>query len=115
MKGATSCLHCGRLTRDVLRRGLCNRCYLKRAIRQKYPVNHKPRHAPHKTIRPASFATDAPPGSIAKMAVMRRRLESGESLHHAEDATEVVQELIDPFAGTRYTGGDVPEFEEVAC
>ena len=41
--------------------------------------------------------TSAPPGSLEKMKVMRRRIERGEGLFHPRDNPEVDRALIDPF------------------
>lgn len=54
------------------------------------------------------FPTIAPPGSAAKMTIMRWRFMRGEQLHHPDDNKEVDQELIDPFNGERaYAGEDL--------
>lgn len=51
--------------------GLCARCAFRRCV----------------AVRPARAATSAPPGSAAKIEVMRRRFEAGEAIFHPDDPT----------------------------
>jgi len=88
-------------------RGLCFGCSQKKSVRKKHPTSgskygsrglgnweRKGRMA----IRPLC-PTVAPPGSLAKMIVMRLRLLRGETLDHPGDNREQVRELVDPFNG----------------
>lgn len=103
------CRHCTK--RVVARpRGLCWGCYERPDVKALYPISDS-RHAfrgldvQPPTSKP--LPTDAPPGSLAKMKVLRKRLEMREELFHPADATDVVQELLDPFHGQvrRLNGG----------
>ena len=88
-----------------VKRGLCWKCAQDPAIRVLYPSTSK--YANKQFLNFYGSAplphdpTDAPPGSLAKMAVMQQRLERGELLCHPDDEKEVVLELLDPFPSTQ--------------
>lgn len=95
------CRHC-KVRVTARPRGLCWGCYNESTVKELYPISNS-RHAYrglgefHPTSKPDP--TDAPPGSLAKMKVLRKRLESREELFHPADATDVVQSLLNPFHG----------------
>jgi len=89
-----ACRHCDRGTERLRPRGLCDRCYRVPKVRNRYqlPATSWP-YAPG----PAAGAgpgkrplppcpTSARPGTLRKICIMMRRLESGYHLHHPQDA-----------------------------
>jgi hypothetical protein len=95
------CVHCGRYV--FLRpRKLCCPCYKDAAVRALYPTAFAAARAP----------TAAPPGTRAKLAVFRARLEAKVALHHPGDAKtldaaaadDVLGQPDKPLALSRYDG-----------
>lgn len=84
------CRHCG--TKPATRpRGLCWTDYYKiQGVREKYPADWHPcgRRGVKDFEGPApepTSATDAAPGSEAKIVVLAERAAAGQALHHADD------------------------------
>lgn len=78
------CLHCGR-ERPPARRGLCGECYRDRTIRPHYqPLILNVRLPPY--LGEPTDATDALPGTEAKIKVMLDRAAKGLGIFHAKDA-----------------------------
>ncbi len=98
------CQHCGKakVTRP---RGLCWSHYYTPGIRDLYEptacASNRRGDGFHES-NAAVMPTPAPPGSKAKMVAMRRRLMAGASLHHPDDAGDVVLELLNPFGDVRW-------------
>jgi hypothetical protein len=87
---AIPCLNCGRTTKGH-GRGLCQRCYTRRAIRRRFPVLRPSRGGslPSLPAVPLAIAlqpTPHLPGSEAKMAVLAARFAAGVELFHPLDA-----------------------------
>lgn len=107
------CRHCGAeaVTRP---RGLGWRCYYTPGVRQLYPSDSPYAFRGFGNLmgepRLPAEPTGAPPGSLAKMRVMRRRAAAGESLFHPLDEAVPVRELCDPFValGPAVYGGADP-------
>lgn len=110
--GKGLCRHCGRLP-DWRPRGLCFGCYYDPAIRALYPVGSldpaTAKFVPRSLTLGGSGggdlpteATAAPPGSVAKMKVMRARLRQGVRLDHPDDNRWPVAELLGAFEGLHY-------------
>lgn len=101
------CRHCK--VRIVTRpRGLCWGCYGRPEVKGLYPTSdnrHNQKGLGEHYPTSNSDPTTAPPGSLAKMKVLRKRLESREELFHPADATGVVLELLDPFKGMVHKNG----------
>src|SRR5262245_57870713 len=82
------CLHCRRS--PPFRkgcRGLCGMCYAKPTVRRRYPKLAKPVNGGlgGRAYRPPERATDAPPGSEAKIQELARRAEERVGLFHEAD------------------------------
>lgn len=114
--GKGLCRHCGRLP-DWRPRGLCYTCYYDPAIRALYPVGSldpaTAKYIPRYLTLGGSGsgdlpteATAAPPGSVAKMRVMRARLMQGVRLFHPGDNQYPVADLLGAFEGLHYLSSD---------
>lgn len=84
-----TCSHCSRPVYALRSRGLCDRCYVVRAIRVQYPLlrpgfDWRSSAGIHERAG-LPEPTSAPPGSEAKIAVMAARAERNESLWHPLD------------------------------
>jgi hypothetical protein len=83
------CRHCHR--KPVIRpRGLCWTCYYTPGVLPRYPSLSKfavPGVPDRDDEPPLPTPTTAPPGSAAKLAVLRERAARGERLWHPDDAT----------------------------
>ena len=72
-------------------RGLCWKCFYNPEIRKRFPLNRSSTrrlgigHGAESDYRTPSTPTDAFPGSEEKIAVLEKRLWSGEKLWHPED------------------------------
>ena len=84
------CRHCQRV-RSNRPRGLCWSCYYTPGVRDQYPSTSKygrrgignfNGQAP---VPPAP--TDAPPGSLEKIAILMQRAQNKQALWHPDDAT----------------------------
>lgn len=91
---------------------LCATCHADASIRHRY--DPRPGCARRglggttgRGVRPA-LPTSAPPGSLAKMREMQRRIERGETVDHPGDNREVVRELCNPFAALPPWREDTP-------
>lgn len=90
------CRHCGR-TLTIRSRGLCQTCFDKPGIREKYPHLPSPFNAylsrpGHRLTGAAANdpnPTDAVPGSSEKMAVLEFRASNGYELFHPEDSIDL--------------------------
>jgi hypothetical protein len=89
MNQLTTCLHCNK---PAARhgRGLCQRCYKKRAIRALFPAGNSRLGlwaGPLPAAREAAFRPTAHlPGTEGKVAVMAARAAAGLPLFHPDDA-----------------------------
>lgn len=84
------CRHCqqAKVSRP---RGLCWSCFYRPGVREQYPITNKFGRRglgnSNRSAPPPSFATNAPPGSLEKMAILEERARLGQSLWHPADAT----------------------------
>lgn len=112
--GEPVCRHCSKKKANRPR-GLCWTCYYTPGVLDLYPSTSK--YAPKSSCweeEPDGGATpaeptDAPPGSLAKMRVMRQRLLRRETLFHPLDNKVVDGALVNPLPGkARGRGHDEP-------
>jgi hypothetical protein len=119
---AAFCRHCRRRKLALRKRGLCARCHADLGVLMLYPAGRQQvGRARNYGLGLAAFAsavpatpTAAPPGSLAKMRVMRRRLLAGESLFHPLDATDQVRHLAFVFADAAPWSGGPTGLEDTA-
>jgi hypothetical protein len=82
------CVHCGRVPASR-RRGLCNGCYMDRAVREATPVVNKfgqrGAGASARSHPPPAKSTKARPGGKGKLAVLAARAQAGQELFHPND------------------------------
>ena len=83
------CRHCQRV-RSNRPRGLCWSCYYTPGVREKYPSTSKFARRGvgdfNGRVRPPDDATDALPGTSAKVAILEERARLGQALWHPLDA-----------------------------
>ena len=84
------CRHC-RVTPKSRPRGLCWSCYYAPGVRELYPSTSKYGRRGMGIFRgkvaPATFPTDARPGSEEKIAILAERVRLKQALWHPHDAT----------------------------
>jgi hypothetical protein len=87
MEAPPQCRHChaAAVSRP---RGLCWRCFYTPGIKEKYPSTHRGIGLKQPT-GPASFPTNALPGSDAKIEIMKLRAGLRQELYHPQDAREL--------------------------
>lgn len=72
-----ACRHCA--TNPISRPlRLCGHCYIDPEVRELYRQQRR--------VKPASYATDALPGSLKKILVLMHRAAAREELWHPDDA-----------------------------
>lgn len=80
------CRHCTKnfATRS---RGLCASCFADQRLRALYKPKTTNRRDRRHRVPPAPESTDAPPGSLAKVAVLERRAALRVELFHPDDVS----------------------------
>jgi hypothetical protein len=82
------CRHCN-VGSGCRSRGLCWNCFYTPGVRELYPSTSKVSRRGHGVSNgpaPLPEPTDAPPGSVEKVAVLEQRARLGETLWHPQDA-----------------------------
>ena len=81
-----ACLWCGRERSPVGH--ICRQCYLDPEVHRIYHPAREIQKRAKRTIKPASRATTAAPGSPEKVQILESRFAAGEQLWHPEDRSD---------------------------
>lgn len=84
------CQHCKRRV-GTQARGLCRACHSNPSIREQYPASGRYFASINDVFQPPlpPYSTNAIPGSLEKIEIMRERYLSGYHIHHPNDVVYI--------------------------